>query len=234
LGARKKDEREKIRDKILDVLPEDHGITAKELKAKTKGICGTQALYERLTSLKASEEVLVEGSASRPLYRRRPWTGPARLAPLLNDLKSVRSEIRTINDLFARINLDFERAYYLYVRVLVRMTDPKVRRDSEITSAAEAHDLFDFFFNTQIKRPLASIAQLVWREGGNLRVGDIDPFAALVLFRPKPYLKPEFLEQISGLTISELMAKVRRGTSGYTDEDLLRYYSAIHGSMKAE
>jgi hypothetical protein len=208
LGARKKEERERIPNMILAALSEDHVVTAKELKAKS--ICGTETLYKRLKELIASGEVWKDGKG----YRRKSWPGPPEFAPLPKQLERyVHSEIKTLNDLFARIDLDFERAYFLYVRFLVRMMDPKVRIDAAIISATDARDIFDFFFTTQIKRPLASLAQLVWHKGGSLNIADVDPRAALALFRPKSYLKPKAAEQIAGLTIAELMALIRRENS---------------------
>jgi hypothetical protein len=205
LGARKKEERERIPHLILAALSEDHVTTAKELKAKR--ICGTQTLYKYLKELIASGEVWKDGRC----YRRKSWPGLPKFAPLPKRLERyVHSEIKTLDDLFGRIDLDFERAYFLYVTFLVRMMDPKVRIDAAMISATEAHDIFDFFFTTQIERPLASLAQLVWHKGGSLNIADVDPIAALALFRPKSYLKPEAAEQIAGLTIAELMALVRR------------------------
>jgi hypothetical protein len=102
LFARKQSEREKIPDQILAAIPEDHGISAKEVKANTKRTCGSGTLYHHLPSLIAAGKILKEGSASKPLYRRQLWTGPARLAPLPKHLKSVPSEVKTIDDLFAR------------------------------------------------------------------------------------------------------------------------------------
>jgi hypothetical protein len=43
-----------------------------------------------------------------------------------------------------------------------------------------------------------------------VKVEDVYPDAALALFRPNSFLPPEAAEQISGLTISEVMSRVRR------------------------
>jgi hypothetical protein len=226
LGARKKEDREKIRGKIWAAIPEDYTVTAKYLKAKK--ICGTELLYKCLNDWVRSGDILQE---RRGRYRKTPWAGPARLTysgKYVPD--SMRGEIRSVDDLFAYIDFYFEVAYFLYVRFLIRVMRPEV-----LPSATVAHDMFETFFFTRIRPALASLAHLVWQKRDKLKLEEhAAENLALWLFRPYAYLKPEFREEWTGMTISQAMAKVRRETSDVTDEEVQRYYQSFVSEIKAE
>lgn len=194
----------------MAAIPQDHDVTGREIwdACRSKNVCSSKStLYHYLHSLVKIGEVLKKGTGRGGLYRRKAWAEPARLRMPLKSMpiRGIKQEIKTINDLFARIDLEFENAYFRYVRALKSM----VENSETISSTMHAHDLFHDFFISEIEPPLSSLAQLVWQKRDSLRITDVNPYVAVFLFRPMSYLTPEAAARYSHMTISEFMALFR-------------------------
>jgi len=90
-------------------------------------------------------------------------------------VSGLPSETKTVNDLFARIELEFDRTYYQYVRILQMIV--------QVPEKTAAHELFELFFAVEIEPRLALIAQFLWQNRARIKIKDIEPMAALFRFR---------------------------------------------------
>ena len=206
---------------ILDAL-EAHpsGLTFSQLYAM--GICGKQALDKYLEQLGSTELVLHERKGMP--YRLNPWLNEVKLPRV----QGVAPQIVNRGDLITHVNLEFERAYYQYVRLLQMIV--KQRSDKQ------ANDFFEFYFTKQIQRQLDSLARFVWRKRDRIKIGDEPYFAeyAVTVFRPISFLSPKRAERVLRVMQEETLADIREHAREFQDKTVDEAAAQIRKLMETE
>jgi DNA-binding Lrp family transcriptional regulator len=169
-------DRKAIALKILNALEvgfrEGHRLTWKEIVDRTGVVPDTLSRY--LKNMQSIGMILHENGvyALNPKYLAWFDGDNARLI----EVEGMPSDINTTEDLFKRIDLEFERSYFQYIQLLRSVSDARSR--------TAAHVLFELTFSLVIEPRLLMIARLVWEKRRKIKLAETEPLEALIRFRP--------------------------------------------------
>jgi transcriptional regulator with XRE-family HTH domain len=172
----KDSQRRAIAFKILDALEsglsEGRGLTWKQIASRTGIVPDTLNRY--LNDMKSIGMVLHQDGlyAFDPKYLG--WFVGERAEFI--QVNGLASQIKTTEDVLDRIDLDFERSYFQYIKLLKSIVEAPTR--------STAHRLFELTFTLDIEPRLLKIARFVWEKRNSIKIEKIDPFQALIRFRP--------------------------------------------------
>lgn len=223
-GAPKLDDRkrQRVESSILKALFENpQGLTWTEIEKRMlrAKVCNTQALSKYLKGPKGlvSLGAIVYDHESK-LYKLNPWA-TQQAFPFTIRVKGIPAKIETVSDLFAQIDLEFELAYFEYIGLLQRIVSSP--------NAGAARRRAEFSFNHKINPRLTQIAQWIWENHHTevgVKIADVDPVGATILFRPQYYLfqpkdyvgptfsiiPPHYHQKISAHNIEKLSVQIHK------------------------
>ena len=108
----------------------------------------------------------------------------------LNEEPLKFDEVKTVEDLFRRMLVEFAKNYYQYVQMLQQMV--------KIPNARYAMDFYDLYSEIEIEPPRLALAKFVYNKRSTFKIEQVHPLAALF-----QYMLPR-------KTLAEIAEELRR------------------------
>ena len=99
----------------------------------------------------------------------------------------------------SQLNLETERLYCVYIRLLKMM--------DQVPTRMASRELFDLFFAVEVQPRFNLLVEYFWRKRDTIKIQNVDPFIALMRFHAFPFQLGRDFEKVYGVSPKELNQK---------------------------